>query len=102
MSEMKGNWVDITAADDHVYKAYHVLAGGDRGRRGGLVVIQEIFGVNNHIRDVCDRLARAGFTARSKTRTRSSYGSAFSPRIWTSTTVCARPTPSTTTSGGRS
>ena len=28
---------------------------------GGLVVIQEIFGVNGHIRDVADRFAREGF-----------------------------------------
>lgn len=31
--------------------------------RGGLVVVQEIFGVNAHMRGVCDRYAAAGFTA---------------------------------------
>ena len=31
--------------------------------KGGVVVIQEIFGVNGHIRDVADRFAAAGFTA---------------------------------------
>lgn len=31
--------------------------------RGGVVVIQEIFGVNQHIRDVADRLAEAGYAA---------------------------------------
>jgi carboxymethylenebutenolidase len=31
--------------------------------KGGVVVIQEIFGVNGHIRDIADRLAEAGFTA---------------------------------------
>ena len=31
--------------------------------RGGIVVIQEIFGVNAHIRDVADRVAAAGYTA---------------------------------------
>jgi carboxymethylenebutenolidase len=30
---------------------------------GGIVVIQEIFGVNSHIRDVADRVAAAGYTA---------------------------------------
>lgn len=30
---------------------------------GSVVVIQEIFGVNSHIRSVCDRLAAAGFNA---------------------------------------
>jgi carboxymethylenebutenolidase len=31
--------------------------------KGGIVVIQEIFGVNAHIRDVCDRFAALGYTA---------------------------------------
>jgi carboxymethylenebutenolidase len=31
--------------------------------RGGIVVIQEIFGVNEHIRHVTDRFAEAGYTA---------------------------------------
>ncbi len=31
--------------------------------RGRLVVIQEIFGVNRHIRGVCDRFAASGYTA---------------------------------------
>lgn len=31
--------------------------------RGGVVVIQEIFGVNGHIREVADRVAAAGYTA---------------------------------------
>ena len=31
--------------------------------RGGVVVIQEIFGVNAHIRDVVHRIAAAGYTA---------------------------------------
>lgn len=31
--------------------------------KGGVVVIQEIFGVNAHIRDVADRVAAAGYTA---------------------------------------
>ncbi len=31
--------------------------------KGGIVLIQEIFGVNSHIRDVTDRMAAAGYTA---------------------------------------
>ena len=31
--------------------------------KGGVVVIQEIFGVNAHIRDVADRYAQAGYSA---------------------------------------
>ena len=39
------------------------LAQPETASRGGIVVVQEIFGVTRHIRDVCDRLAEAGFTA---------------------------------------
>ena len=46
---MTGTMVTMTAADGHEYQAYHVAAGG-AARRGGLVVVQEIFGVNSHIR----------------------------------------------------
>ena len=31
--------------------------------KGGMVVVQEIFGVNHHIRAVCDRLAALGYVA---------------------------------------
>jgi carboxymethylenebutenolidase len=31
--------------------------------RGGVIVGQEIFGVNNHIRSVCERFAQAGYVA---------------------------------------
>ncbi len=31
--------------------------------RGGIVVIQEAFGLTSHIHDICDRLAEAGYTA---------------------------------------
>lgn len=33
------------------------------GRFGGVVVIQEVFGVNSHIREVAERLAGAGYVA---------------------------------------
>ena len=56
-----GEIVRLKAADDHVFSAYHVAATGDRGRVGGLVVIQEIFGVNGHIRDVCDAYGKKGY-----------------------------------------
>jgi carboxymethylenebutenolidase len=39
--------------------AYHAPPGN--ARRGGLVVIQEIFGVNAHIRNICDGYAADGY-----------------------------------------
>jgi carboxymethylenebutenolidase len=50
------------AADGGNFKAY--LARADNAAKApGLVVIQEIFGVNQHIRAVCDRYAEEGYNA---------------------------------------
>lgn len=49
---------ELTAADGHSFSAYQ--AGPDNARKA-LVVVQEIFGVNHHIRTVCDRFAAKGF-----------------------------------------
>jgi carboxymethylenebutenolidase len=53
-----GETIDLTAADGHHLGAY---TSGDPAAAVGLVVIQEIFGVNHHIRSVCDRFAAAGY-----------------------------------------
>lgn len=55
------SYVEITASDGQAVGAY--LAVPEATPRGGMVVIQEIFGVNDHIRDVCDRLAGEGYAA---------------------------------------
>lgn len=46
----------ISAADGHRFDAYDI----GEGTRG-IVMIQEIFGVNDHIRSVADRAAAAGY-----------------------------------------
>jgi len=56
-----GSWIDLTAEDGHRLAAYHAPAQGRR--RGGLVVLQEIFGVNAHMRDVADGFAAEGYEA---------------------------------------
>jgi carboxymethylenebutenolidase len=56
-----GHWVDLTAADGFRLSAYR--ADPDGAPRGALVVAQEIFGVNSHIRSVCDGYARNGYVA---------------------------------------
>ena len=53
--------VTVTAADGGSFSAY--LASPPSGTGPGLVVIQEIFGVNADIRGVCDRYARDGYFA---------------------------------------
>ena len=55
-----GQRLVLTADDGHSLGAYRAAASGTA--RGGIVVLQEIFGVNVHIRDVCDDFAADGFT----------------------------------------
>lgn len=56
-----GMKVTLTAADGFRLSAYRADPAGPV--RGGVVIIQEIFGVNHHIRSICDRLADAGYRA---------------------------------------
>ena len=55
--------VNITAADGGTFSAY--LATPSSGTGPGLVVIQEIFGVNKVMRDLCDGFAQQGYVAAS-------------------------------------
>jgi carboxymethylenebutenolidase len=54
-------WVDLKAADGGVCPAY--VAQPASQPRGGVVVLQEIFGVNAHVREVADGYAAAGYVA---------------------------------------
>jgi carboxymethylenebutenolidase len=56
-----GEWIDLTASDGFTAKAWRAAPQG--APKGGIVVIQEIFGVNHHIRSVADRFAAAGYLA---------------------------------------
>ena len=53
-----GQLIKLTAADGHTFGAYKA---GPKNAKAGLVVIQEIFGVNHHMRTVCDQFAEAGY-----------------------------------------
>jgi carboxymethylenebutenolidase len=53
--------VSLTAADGHKLSAYVAQPAGKP--RAGLVVIQEIFGVNDHMRRVADGFAKDGYLA---------------------------------------
>src|ERR1700679_851805 len=55
-----GQNIELSAGDGHRLAAYMSSPGTPRG---GIVVIQEIFGVTRHIRAVADQYAAAGFTA---------------------------------------
>ncbi len=54
-----GKTVQGTAADGHSLSMYRADPAGEP--RGGLVIAQEIFGVNSHIRAVCDDYAAEGY-----------------------------------------
>ena len=56
-----GKQFKLTTTDKHQLGAYRADPQGTP--KGGLVVVQEIFGVNHHIRAVCDRLAALGYVA---------------------------------------
>ena len=54
-------WTSLKAADGFELKAWRAAPKG--APKGAVVVIQEIFGVNHHIRAVTDRVAEAGYLA---------------------------------------
>ncbi len=56
-----GNWITIAAEDNHACQAW--LAKPDGAPKGVVVVMQEIFGVNDHIRRDTDKFARLGYVA---------------------------------------
>jgi carboxymethylenebutenolidase len=56
-----GKHFSLVASDSFKLGAYRAEPSGTP--KGGIVVIQEIFGVNHHIRAVCDRLAAQGYAA---------------------------------------
>ena len=56
-----GENIVLTAADGHNFDAYR--AQPDGAPKAGLLVSQEIFGVNGHIHGVCDAFAADGYLA---------------------------------------
>ena len=54
-----GKMIRMTMNDGAEISVYHAPAVGER--RGGLVLIQEIFGVTDHIRELCDVYAADGY-----------------------------------------
>jgi carboxymethylenebutenolidase len=56
-----GKHFSLTTNDGHTLGAYRADPSGKP--KGAMVVAQEIFGVNSHIRNVCDRLAAHGYVA---------------------------------------
>jgi carboxymethylenebutenolidase len=55
-----GDSIRLRAEDGHEFEAWR--ADPMMPRKGAVVVVQEVFGVNAHIRDVCDRFAELGYS----------------------------------------
>lgn len=75
-----GQDVKLSASDKFRFGAYRADPAGTP--KGAIVVIQEIFGVNRHIRSVCDRLAQEGYVAIAPSifdRTTPNFQSGYSP-----------------------
>ncbi|NKC16227.1 MAG: dienelactone hydrolase family protein [Gammaproteobacteria bacterium] len=56
-----GQFIELNASDGHICNAYRAEPAS--APKGGVVVIQEIFGVNGHIREVADGYALEGYLA---------------------------------------
>jgi carboxymethylenebutenolidase len=62
MAEILTDWVTLQVGDGAAMRAY-VARPQEGHARAGLLVFQEAFGVNAHIRDVTERFAREGYYA---------------------------------------
>ncbi|HLT27031.1 MAG TPA: dienelactone hydrolase family protein [Zeimonas sp.] len=56
-----GRWIQLSAEDGHNFPAWEAVP--EKPARGAIVVVQEIFGVNSHIRSIVDGFAADGYHA---------------------------------------
>ena len=56
---MSGKYIDIAAEDGGSFKAY--VAEPAKGSGPGILLLQEIFGINHYIREVADQYAEEGY-----------------------------------------
>jgi carboxymethylenebutenolidase len=54
-----GQWIDIAAADGGTFKGYLTVPASGSGP--GILLLQEIFGVNSSMREVADYYAEEGY-----------------------------------------
>jgi carboxymethylenebutenolidase len=88
-----GKHFTLSASDSFKLGAYRADPAGTP--KGGIVVIQEIFGVNQHIRKVCDDFAGLGYAAVAPAlfdRTQKDFQSGYTPpEIEKARTFVAKP-----------
>tara|TARA_Y100001970_G_scaffold294331_1_gene450745 strand:- start:49750 stop:50436 length:687 start_codon:yes stop_codon:yes gene_type:complete len=61
MENIMNESIQITSSDGHSFDAYMTSVNKDTDI--ALVILQEIFGVNQHIRSVCESFTKVGYTA---------------------------------------
>jgi carboxymethylenebutenolidase len=61
--EIRTEYVNLSVSDGTSMRGYVARPVGASGASAGLLVFQEAFGVNGHIRDVTERFAREGYLA---------------------------------------
>jgi carboxymethylenebutenolidase len=59
MMEIMSDWIKVKASDGHELSAYVARPKGEV--IGALVLVQEIYGINSHVRSVADGYAKDGF-----------------------------------------
>lgn len=57
----KGTLIQVTSRDGFEFDAWHVKPTGPR--KGGVIVVQEIFGLSDHIKEMAERFGAAGYEA---------------------------------------
>ncbi|WP_199269677.1 dienelactone hydrolase family protein [Mucilaginibacter lacusdianchii] len=63
MSNTNENYVDLKLSDDTTMSAYVALPVNKTDKTPAILVLQEAFGVNSHIRNIADRFAAEGYVA---------------------------------------
>jgi len=63
--ENNQNYVNLPIADGSSMAAYTAFPENKTGNLPGIIVLQEAYGVNNHIKNVTDRFAKEGYIAMS-------------------------------------
>ncbi|MDP3492510.1 MAG: dienelactone hydrolase family protein [Hyphomonadaceae bacterium] len=58
---MSGSMIRVTSRDGFAFDAWHVQPQAQR--KGGVIVIQEIFGLSDHIMEMAERFGAAGYEA---------------------------------------
>ncbi len=56
-----GEMIRVKSRDGFEFDAYHVKAQGSR--KGGVIVVQEIFGLSDHIKEMAERFGAEGYEA---------------------------------------